>query len=988
MKKVARVVVGSLSVAAVCTAGSLVAKADNPIIQSYYTADPSPMVDGDTLYLYTSHDSDGPNSFYDMKDYKCFSTTDMVNWTYEGTPAGIETFSAWSDLGSDGAAWAQQVVERNGKYYMYAPIRIKGGAWGIGVAVSDSPTGPFKDALGTYLIDAGWEGIDPTVFIDDDGQAYLYWGNPNLHCAKLNEDMISYDKSFGDDGIMTMDMTDEAFGDGGDKDGAAYQEGPWFYKRDGIYYMVYPAIVGNGGEFMAYSTSTGPIGPWKYQGPIMDTDGLNSYTIHPGVADYKGHSYLFYHNGNLPGGGSFTRSVAVDEFVYGEDGKIPFIKRTSEGVHAVQNLDPFQKNEAETIAWEEGVRPVEESDGKIAVRQIHNNDYIKVKDADFGEGASTFTANVSCLAGGAIELRVDSKDGPVIGTLNVTSTGGTDQWREQTTGVQNISGVHDLYMLFKGDTDQELFAADTWQFGKAADAQTVTALNVTADTYELDITDGIDTATLNITAVFGDGSVKDVSQEAELSTEDTDIVNISGNQITGIGYGDAVVQISYGGAETEFKISVKDLSDKLSVQSVEADKNIIDGLVGQQEKITITATYSDGHTEDVTMQSEYMPDDPQVAQFEDGKIIIKGTGSTSITVTYYDRLGNAKSTVIEVTGAYKDPYQKVEAEDYNEQCGTINLEDCQDEGGTKNLANITEGAWVKYNGVNFDHGTSKFIARIATVWGFPKYIEIRLDSPDSEAAARVQIDEGTGDWQKYQTFEWDIPNLYGCHDVYLVFPENESEYHTRDINFNWWQFVQDDSMDYDQIRDVRETIAGIGTVEYTDESRQKIEAARAAYDQLTEEQKQLVDNYNVLEEAEARYAELEMAAKNEAAAANVEKVIGEIGTVEYTDASRQKIEAARAAYDQLTEEQKQLVDNYNVLEEAEKKYAAMKEEAEQKEEQQKPSQPSDETQTKVPEQNVKGKAVRTGDEQSLAGMAVLSGISALALIGAIWRKKK
>ena len=139
---------------------------------------------------------------------------------------------------------------------------------------------------------------------------------------------------------------------------------------------------------------------------------------------------------------------------------------------------------------------------------------------------------------------MDSKDGPVIGTLNVTSTGGTDQWREQTTGVQNISGVHDLYMLFKGDTDQELFAADTWQFGKAADAQTVTALNVTADTYELDITDGIDTATLNITAVFGDGSVKDVSQEAELSTEDTDIVNISGNQITGIGYGDAVVQIS------------------------------------------------------------------------------------------------------------------------------------------------------------------------------------------------------------------------------------------------------------------------------------------------------------------------------------------------------------------------------------------------------------------------------------------------------------
>ena len=155
--------------------GSSAAVADNPIVQTSYTADPAPMVYNGRLYLYTSHDEDVTvNNFFTMNDWRLYSTVDMVNWTDHGSPAGYKTFS-WGT----GDAWAIQCVARNNKFYLYAPINNSTGGK-IGVAVSNSPTGPFTDPLGKALASTGSGDIDPTVFIDDDGQAYLYWGNPNL----------------------------------------------------------------------------------------------------------------------------------------------------------------------------------------------------------------------------------------------------------------------------------------------------------------------------------------------------------------------------------------------------------------------------------------------------------------------------------------------------------------------------------------------------------------------------------------------------------------------------------------------------------------------------------------------------------------------------------------------------------------------------------------------------------------------------------------
>ena len=237
------------AVSAAVSAVPAVTIADTPIIQTSYTSDPAPLVHNGVCYMYTGHDADGAKD-YVMPDWKCFSSTDMQNWTDHGTILSESTFK-WA---GENSAWAAQCIERSGKFYMYVTVvPANGGERAIGVAVADSPTGPFKDAIGKPLCGSDWAFIDPTVFIDDDGQAYLYFGNPNPYYVKLNEDMISYSGS-----ITKVDMTAEGFGTKADG-GRMYVEGPWFYKRGDMYYLLYAA---NGiPENIAYSTAPSPTGP-------------------------------------------------------------------------------------------------------------------------------------------------------------------------------------------------------------------------------------------------------------------------------------------------------------------------------------------------------------------------------------------------------------------------------------------------------------------------------------------------------------------------------------------------------------------------------------------------------------------------------------------------------------------------------------------------------------------------------------------------------
>ncbi|CAM3294400.1 MULTISPECIES: glycoside hydrolase family 43 protein [Sphingomonas] len=435
------------------------AGADNPIIQTRFTADPAPLVHDGVVYLYTGHDEDDAGGF-DMRDWRLYSSTDMVNWTDRGSPASLKTF-AWAE--QDNGAWAPQVIARDGKFYLYAPVRVAGKPdTVIGVAVADRPEGPFRDPIGKPLIPARFGAIDPTVAIDDDGQAYLYWGNPDLWYVRLNRDMTSFSGEI----VKVAKPID-------------YQEGPWFYKRGPHYYMAYASSCCP--EGIGYAMSDRATGPWVHKGPVMDPNAASTGN-HPGIIDYKGHSYVFgFHyelNFALTPIHHERRSVTLREFRYNPDGTIPRLSWwNDEGVAQIAPLDPYRWVEAETIAWTSrigrdrdrpyrwapGVTTASAADGGVHVTRVADRSYIKIGGVDFGRGAASFAASVARVRGRpTIALHLDRVDGPQIGTLALTGGEGQD-WVTQTTAVTGATGVHDLFLVFHGDGDG-LFDFDRWQF--------------------------------------------------------------------------------------------------------------------------------------------------------------------------------------------------------------------------------------------------------------------------------------------------------------------------------------------------------------------------------------------------------------------------------------------------------------------------------------------------------------------------------------------
>jgi len=290
----------------------------NPVIRYKYTADPGAMVYNNTLYLYTGHDvCPARQHRYLMNEWLVFSTKDLKTWTEHPSPLNIKDFS-WAK----GDAWASQVIERNGKFYWYICCEhatVPGKA--VGVAVSGSPIGPFRDAIGKALVTNdmtnqfnphNWEDIDPSVFIDDDGQAWLFWGNTNCYYAKLKENMIELD------GPITYISLPR------------YTEAPWIHKRGNWYYLSYASAFP---EKICYAMSKSIQGPWEYKGIINEIAG-NSNTNHQAILEFNNQWYFVYHNGGADvDGGSFRRSVCIDKLYYNEDGTIKRVQMTSEGVN-------------------------------------------------------------------------------------------------------------------------------------------------------------------------------------------------------------------------------------------------------------------------------------------------------------------------------------------------------------------------------------------------------------------------------------------------------------------------------------------------------------------------------------------------------------------------------------------------------------------------------------------------------------------------------
>lgn len=419
--------------------------AQRPIIQTKYTADPAPMVYNDTVFLYTTHDEDDAEGFK-MQDWLLYTSTDMVNWTDHGVVASLKSFD-W--VKRDNGAWAEQVVERNGKFYMYCPIHGNG----IGVLVSDSPYGPFKDPLGKPLVwqKEHWDDIDTTVFIDEDRQAYMYWGNPNCYYMKLNEDMISYS---GD--IVKLKETPEY-----------YQEGPWFYKRNGHYYLAFASTCCP--EGIGYAMSDSPTGPWKTKGYIMRPTERTRGN-HPGIMDYKGKSYVFGLNYDLLKLETNThyerRSVSVAEMHYNEDGtiqEVPYWADTK--LEQIGTFNPFRKVEAETMAWGYGLKTAPNADKSLSVVDVNNGEYICVRGVNFGKNkARRFEVSALPLEGGNLKIRLDAPDGKIVGNVNIPQGNETSKYELYSCEVNAVSGIHDLYLSFEGENNKDLFELDYWKF--------------------------------------------------------------------------------------------------------------------------------------------------------------------------------------------------------------------------------------------------------------------------------------------------------------------------------------------------------------------------------------------------------------------------------------------------------------------------------------------------------------------------------------------
>lgn len=307
------------------------APGSNPLFRNRFTADPAPLVVGDRLYLYVGHDQARGEEMFNMREWLVYSTADMKTWTDHGPIMNVTDFK-WAKAD----AWASQAIEKDGRFWFYTSVEHDDTQPGkaIGVAVSDSPTGPFIDAKGSALVTNqmtprgthSWEDIDPTVFTDDDGSTWLAWGNRQAYIARLKPNMIEID------GPIT-EITPPHF-----------EEGPWLHKRGDLYYLTYASLDRDThtDERISYATAPSIQGPWTYRGELTGS-GKNSFTIHPGIAEFKGDWYIFLHNAALTigdeEGGLGRRAVTVEYLQYNQDGTLKPVLQTDAGVSVPPPVD-------------------------------------------------------------------------------------------------------------------------------------------------------------------------------------------------------------------------------------------------------------------------------------------------------------------------------------------------------------------------------------------------------------------------------------------------------------------------------------------------------------------------------------------------------------------------------------------------------------------------------------------------------------------------
>ncbi len=507
----------------------------NPLMGHKFGADPHHLIYNGRLYIYSTSDDQQYQTAekqenglpvrdggYDrINTLNVMSTDDMVNWVDHGAipVAGMDGIATWA-----GNSWAPAAVsadlDGDGTEEVY--LYFCNGGSGTGVIVGGSPLGPWDDPNGKMLISqnnpinfpGGMWLFDPEVFVDTDGQPYLYFGG--------NWDFVQDPYHPKSTRVVKLDPNDyskleDPSGAGiTEIDGPGMFEASSMYERDGKYYYSYSSnfAIGNsqyddkkipgqaypGGGQIAYMISDDPMDLTrdKFAGTLFASHGKwfpgSGGNNHSDMFDYMGKTYFTYHTqvmglawGKELNNNSVVnyRSVHLDEVEFNEDGTIKEVEGTNAGVDQIKDFDPYRTFEAETLAWQLGVRtaevdipsvefPEHNDNGNTVLTKIDNGDFTGLSSVDFGDGAATVTATVKPLVdGGSIEVRLDSEDGPVVATLDVDTSVG--EWSEVTADVTGATGVHDLFFVFHGPEGERLMEVDNWTFSEGADAPVLDA---------------------------------------------------------------------------------------------------------------------------------------------------------------------------------------------------------------------------------------------------------------------------------------------------------------------------------------------------------------------------------------------------------------------------------------------------------------------------------------------------------------------------------
>ena len=416
--------------------------AQNPIVRDQFSADPTARVFNGKVYVFPSHDILAPEGkglrkdWFCMADYHVFSSENLTDWTDHGMIVSQNKVN-WVDSTSY-SMWAPDCVERNGKYYFYFPANKKVAdangrkGFGIGVAIADKPEGPYVPLPEPIK---GLNGIDPNVFIDKDGQAYIYCAMGNIVVAKLKDNMTE----LASEPQIIANLPQKGL-----------KEGPFLFERNNIYYLTIPHVE-NKIERLEYAIGDNPMGPFKMAGVVMDESPMNCWTNHQSMVQYKNQWYLFYHQDAYSPKFDKNRSICIDSLSFNADGTIRKVTPTLRGVGVTKATNKIEIDRFSKIS-ETGV--------KVAFLDSTNtfkgwkatfdekDAWIQYNSVDFGK-TKLKSVQVKALSekGSTLQIRLDKVDGPVIAEVKVPK--GTSWNMVEAKVSKPITRVHNLIVVLK-----------------------------------------------------------------------------------------------------------------------------------------------------------------------------------------------------------------------------------------------------------------------------------------------------------------------------------------------------------------------------------------------------------------------------------------------------------------------------------------------------------------------------------------------------------